>query len=294
MEGKFFMQFALFLGCKIPFFLQHYASATRAVLDALGVELIDIEFNCCGNPITDLSRESSLLLSARNLALAQQQNLDILTPCKCCFGTLKRNAYFLKENHVVRKEFNGLLKDENLHWDGHTEVKHLLSVLANDIGLEAITEQIKHPYSGLKIATHYGCQSLRPSRIMNFDDPFDPTIFERLVELTGAETVEWRRRLECCGNPVWGKNNQLSLDLMQKKLSDTQQAGAHFLCAACTHCQIQFDTVQDAELIQQGSTDKQASMLYPQLIGLSMGLPEADLGLANNKVDISGVLEFLS
>lgn len=288
------MKFALFLGCKIPFYLQHYASATRAVLDALGVELIDIEFNCCGNPITDLSRESSLLLSARNLALAQQQNLDILTPCKCCFGTLKRNAYFLKENHDLRQEFNGLLKDENLHWDGHTEVKHLLSVLAHDIGFEAIAEQIKHPYKDLKIATHYGCQSLRPSRIMNFDDPLDPTIFEKLVALTGAETVEWRRRLECCGNPVWGKNNQLSLDLMQKKLSDTRQAGAHFLCAACTHCQIQFDTVQDAELIQHGSTDKQASLLYPQLIGLSLGLPEADLGLENNKVDISGVLEFLS
>lgn len=287
------MKFALFLGCKIPFFLQHYASSTRAVLDALGVELIDIEFNCCGNPISDLSLESFILLGARNLALAQQQNLDILTPCKCCFGNLKRTAYFLNENDSLNKEINGLLKDEDLRWDGHTEVKHLLSVLANDIGFEAIAAQIRHPYRGLKIAAHYGCQALRPSQIMNFDDPFAPTIFERLVEITGAETIEWLKRLDCCGNPVWGKNNRLSLDLMQKKLSDTRQAGAHYLCTACTNCQIQFDTVQEAELVQQGSTDKQASILYPQLMGLSLGLPEADLGLENNKVDISGVLEFL-
>ncbi len=287
------MKFALFLGCKIPFFLQHYASSTRAVLDALGVELIDMEFNCCGNPISDLSLESFILLGARNLALAQQQNLDILTPCKCCFGNLKRTAYFLNENDSLKKEINGLLKDEDLRWDGHTEVKHLLPVLANDIGFEAIAAQIRHPYRGLKIAAHYGCQALRPSQIMNFDDPFAPTIFERLVEITGAETIEWLKRLDCCGNPVWGKNNRLSLDLMQKKLNNSRQAGAHYLCTSCTNCQIQFDTVQEAELVQQDSTDKQASILYPQLMGLSLGLPEADLGLENNKVDISGVLEFL-
>ena len=288
------MKFALFLGCKIPFFLEHYAAATRAILEALGVELVELEFNCCGNPISDLSLEALTLLGARNLALAQQQNLDILTPCKCCFGNLKRTAYFLNKNDSLKKEINGLLQAEDLRWDGHTEVKHLLSVLANDIGIEALAAQIKHRYRGLKIAAHYGCQALRPSRITNFDNPFAPTIFERLVALTGAQTVEWARRLECCGNPVWGKNNQLSLDLMQKKLNDTRQAGAHYLCAACTHCQIQFDTVQGTELVQKDSNGKVASILYPQLVGLSLGLPADALGLENNKVDIRGVLEFLS
>ena len=288
------MKFALFLGCKIPFFLEHYATTTRAVLEALGVELVELEFNCCGNPISDLSLEALVLLGARNLALAQQQNLDILTPCKCCFGNLKRTAYILNKNDALKKEINSLLQDEDLRWDGHTEVKHLLSVLAHDIGIESLSAQIIHPYRGLKIAAHYGCQALRPSRITNFDNPYDPNIFERLVELTGAQTVEWRRRLECCGNPVWGKNNRLSLDLMQKKINDTRQAGAHYLCAACTHCQIQFDTVQGTELTSDDSTAKTASILYPQLMGLSMGLPEAALGLENNMVDIRGVLKFLS
>jgi heterodisulfide reductase subunit B len=288
------MKFALFLGCKIPFFLPHYAAATRAVLEALGVELVELEFNCCGHSISDLSLEALTHLAARNLALAQQRNLDILTPCKCCFGNLKRTAYFLNHNDSLRQRTNELLEAEGLHWDGRTQVKHLLSVLANDIGLEALGVQIKHRYRGLKIAAHYGCQALRPSRITNFDDPYAPTIFEKLVELTGARTVEWPRRLECCGNPVWGKNNQLSLDLMKKKLDDARQAGAHYLCAACTHCQMQFDTVQGTALAQQDSTVKTASILYPQLLGLSLGLPEAALELESNKVDIRGVLEFLS
>jgi heterodisulfide reductase subunit B len=288
------MKFALFLGCKIPFFLDHYGAATRAVLESLDVELIELEFSCCGNPISDLSLEALMLLGARNLALAQQQDLDILTPCKCCFGNLKRTSYFLKNNSALKKEMNRLLQEEDLQWDGRTEVKHLLSVLADDIGIETLTSQIKHPYRGLKIAAHYGCQALRPSQITNFDNPYTPTIFEKLVTLTGAQTVEWPRRLECCGNPLWEKNNQLSLDLMQKKLNDSRQAGAHYLCAACTHCQIQFDTVQGTELIQKDSSAKMASILYPQLVGLSLGLPETALGLDNNKMDIRGVLEFLS
>jgi heterodisulfide reductase subunit B len=288
------MKFALFLGCKIPFYLQHYALSTKAVLAALGVELVEIKFNCCGNPISNINQESLVLLGARNLALAQHRNLDILTPCKCCFGNLKRTAYFLKENGSLRKEINELLKDEGLQWDGRTKVKHLLSVLSHDIGLDTIAAQIKHPFDGLKVAAHYGCQSLRPSKIMNFDNPFDPTIFEDLVEITGAKTVDWRRRLDCCGNPVWEINNQLSIDLMQKKVNDSRQAGAHYLCAACTHCQIQFDTNQGMKVNQEASNNNLASILFPQLMGLSLGLREADLGLENNKVDISGVLEFLS
>lgn len=288
------MKFALFLGCKIPFFLEHYGAATRAVLESLDVELIELEFNCCGKPVSDLSLEASMLLGARNLALAQQQDLDIITPCKCCFGNLKRTAYFLRNNDPLKQEMNRQLQSENLQWDGRTEVKHLLSVLANDIGIETLSAKIKHPYRGLKIAAHYGCQALRPSRIMNFDDPYAPTIFERLVEITGAQTVEWPRRLECCGNPVQGKNNELSVDLMQKKLDDSRQAGAHYLCAACTHCQIQFDTVQGAEPTLQNSDKMVASILYPQLLGLSLGLPEADLGLKDNKININGILDFLS
>ena len=288
------MKFALFLGCKIPFFLEHYAAATRAILHALNVELVELEFNCCGNSISDLSLEALMLLGARNLALAQQQDLDILTPCKCCFGNLKRTAYFLNKDDALRKRINRLLQDEDLRWDGHTQVKHLLSVLADDIGIEALEARIKHPFRGLKIAAHYGCQALRPSRITNFDNPFAPTIFEKLVALTGAEPVEWPRRLECCGNPLWGKNNQLSLDLMQKKVNDSRQAGAHYLCTACTHCQIQFDTVQGTELGQQNSGEKVASILYPQLMGLSLGLSEAALGLESNQVDIRGVRDFLS
>ncbi len=288
------MKFALFLGCKIPFYLAHYESSSRAVLKTLGVELVDIEFNCCGYPIRNLDFESFLLSAARNLALAERQNINILTPCKCCFGSLKHADYLLRENDSLKDRINSVLQEEGLRWEGRVEAKHLLSVLFHEVGLKTIKAHIKHPYDGLKIAAHYGCHALRPGKIVQFDNPLEPSIFERLVAVTGAESVDWSMRLDCCGNPLWGKNNPLSLDLMRKKLSNASQAGADFLCAACTYCQIQFDTVQEAELIQEGKREEMPSILYPQLLGLAFGLDGKALGIECNKVDISSVQEYLS
>lgn len=124
--------------------------------------------------------------------------------------------------------------------------------------------------------------------------PLAPTIFEELVTVTGARSDDWSMRLDCCGNPLWGRNNKLSLDLMTKKLTNADQAGADCLGAACTYCQFQFDTVQEAELVQKGNTKGLPSILYPQLLGLSLGLPAETLGIEGNKIDISEVQNFLS
>ena len=288
------MRFALFSGCKIPFYLAHYEASTRAVLAALGVELVDIEFNCCGYPARNIHFESFILSAARNLALAQQSNLNILTPCKCCFGSLKHAEYLLSEDSSLKDDMNAILREEGLELGESIEIKHLLSVLAHDVGIDAIKARIERPYNGLKIAVHYGCHALRPSKILQFDNPLEPTIFESLVAVTGAEPVDWAMRLDCCGNPLWGKNNDLALDLTRKKLASAKQAGADYLCAACTYCQIQFDAVQAAELVQKEKSEAQPSILYPQLLGLSLGLPGEMLGVECNTIDISNVLNYLS
>ena len=288
------MKFALFLGCTIPYYLKHYELSSVAVLNALGVELTEIEFNCCGYPMRSLNFESFLLLAARNIALAEQNNLDILTPCKCCFGALKHADYLLRKNDSLKDHINKMLLEEDLKFEGRIKIKHLLSVLLHDVGLDNIKARIKKPFNGLKIAAHYGCHALRPSKIVRFDNPLAPTIFDKLVEVTGADSVEWPMRLECCGSPLWEKNNELSLNLMQKKLIGARQAGADYLCSACTYCQIQFDTVQESELVKKNKEDGFPSILYTQLLGLSLGFSDEILGIESNKIDIKGVRNFLS
>ena len=287
------MNFALFLGCNIPARLSQYESSARAISGKLGIELTEIkEFNCCGYPIRNIDFKTFILFSARNLALAEKENLNIVSLCKCCYGSLKKADYLLKENEVLREEINGILAKEGLNYAGAIEVKHLLSVLFHDVGLATIKEQIVRPFEGLKIATHYGCHALRPSKIVQFDDPVAPVIFDRLVEITGAASIDWSTKLECCGAPLLGINDNLSLDLTQKKLSDGKKSGADYLCTACPYCQMQFDTVQKVNLVKDGSDAQLPAILYPQLLGLSMGIDRDTLGLAMNQLPLDGIEDF--
>jgi len=288
------MEFALFLGCTIPARLNQYESSSRAVLEKLGVGLVDIrEFNCCGYPLRNIDFKVFILSSARNLALAEKKNLNVMTLCKCCYGSLKKADYLLKENASLKKEVNATLEKESLTYEGRIEVKHLLSVLHKDIGIEAIKGKIAMTFKGLKIATHYGCHALRPSQVVGFDDPVAPTLFDQLVEATGAESIEWPMKLECCGAPLWGVNDKLSMDLTLKKLTDGKKSGADYVCAACPYCHIQFDTVQKMILSQRNVNHPLPSILYTQLLGMSMGVEKKSLGLEMNEIPISQIEELL-
>jgi len=286
------MKYALFLGCTIPARLIQYELSARAVLEKLEVELIDIkEFNCCGYPLENTDFKASILAASRNLAIAQKKNLDILVLCKCGFGMLKKAAHFMKESPSLNKEINSILEKEGLKFKGDIQIKHLLSVLYHDIGLDSIKENVAAPFSELKIATHYGCHALRPSDIVKFDDPVNPTIFDKLVEATGAQSIPWNAKLECCGAPVFGINDDLSMDLTEKKLLSANESGAALMCTACPYCQIQFDTVQRM-IKETRSTENHliAPILYPQLLGLSLGIEAKALGLDMNGIDVGGAV----
>ncbi len=289
------MEFALFLGCNIPARLNQYESSARAVLDKVGVALKDIkEFNCCGYPVRNLDHKAFVFASARNLALAGKENLDVITLCKCCFGSLKKAASLIKEDASLRVEVNKFLEREDLKYDGDIEVKHFLTVLYHDIGIETLKKKIQRSFSALKIATHYGCHALRPSNIVQFDDPVAPTIFDQLVEVTGATSIDWPLKLDCCGAPLLGTNDDLSMSLTEKKLADGKNAGADYLCTACPYCQIQFDIVQEMISSVRGSDRRLPSLVYPQLLGLSLGIQREQLGLEMNQLPILGLEDFFA
>jgi heterodisulfide reductase subunit B len=270
--------------------LKQYETSSKAILERLGVGLVDIEeFNCCGYPLRNIEFKAFLLASARNLALAEKKKLDVMTLCQCCYGTLKKANFLLRENASLRKEVNAVLEREGLPYEGEVEVKHLLYVLHQEVGVEAIKKKIAKTFKGLKIAAHYGCHALRPSQVVRFDDPVTPSIFDQLVEATGAESIAWPMRLECCGAPLWGIHDELSTEITLKKLKNGRESGADYLCTACTYCQIQFDTVQQMILSQRGLNHPLPSILYPQLLGLSMGINSETLGLKMNKIPISEV-----
>ena len=225
--------------------------------------------------------------------MADAAGLDIMAMCKCCFGSLKKAAEVLSRDQDLKADVNAILAKEKLHYEGHVQIHHLLSVLHRDVGLENMKPLISTSYSGLQIAVSYGCHALRPSKLTGFDDPISPLLFDELVEITGAYSVDWDRKLDCCGAPLTGINDRLAMDMALKKIASAKAAGADFLCTACPYTHMQFDWVQHRMVADAKTWEPVAPILYPQLLGLSMGIDGNVLGLSKGSFDLTTITSFL-
>ena len=288
------MQYTLFLGCNIPARVKQYELSTRAVLEKLGIKVADNkEFKCCGNPIRNTDDQTFILMAARNLALAEKQGMDMMVLCKCCFGSLKKAAHVMAHHPSIQSDVNAALAKENLRYMGSVEIKHFLSVLYHEVGTKPLKEAVTRPFKKLNIATHYGCHALRPSDVTQFDNPVAPAMFDELVSVTGAKSIKWPLKLECCGAPILGVMDTLSMDLTERKINDGLNAGADYLCVACPYCQMQFDRVQKMMSPDPKDNRRLASLVYPQLLGLGMGIAGEELGISENELDIRNIESFL-
>ncbi len=263
------MRLAYFPGCKIPFYMKDYGASFEALMLRLGIELVKLPFHCCGYPAGNDDFLTSMYCAIKNLAVAQQHDLDIITPCKCCFGQFKHAIHRYHQNLELKDDIDHLLDSENLSWAGKTKVKHLLSFLYHDVGVGELKKEITNPIEGKKLVVQYGCHALRPFSITRFDHPYTPKIFEELVQVTGIQTVEWPKSTECCGNPVADTNRALSLKILKSKFKSASEAGADYICSACTHCQIQYEIPGYDSTID---TFGVRPVLYTHVLGAALGI----------------------
>jgi len=284
-------KYLIFLGCVIPYRVASYEVSARKVLQKFGIELVEMpDFNCCGLPMDPVDHEMMLIMSARNLAVAEQQSLNILTLCPGCSGTLRKVNNMLKEDKRLREVINTRLNEVGLEFKGSIEVKHLVRVLAEDLGLEKVKNSVVRPLVSLKVAEHNGCHFLRPKKIASFDDPEDPKILKSLVEASGATCLDYMDESECCGAPSVGINDKVPLQLTRDKLNHIKIVGAQALITICPFCHMMYDT-------NQGRIEKMFSenycipvLHYPQLLGLAMGFSPDELALSELRIDVSRIL----
>jgi len=279
------MKFAFFQGCNIPVRIEQYADSTEAVLQIFGIELVRIpEFNCCGYPMRNVDEKAYILPSVRNMAIAEKAGLDILVICNCCFASLQKAKNVLEKDSALKDEFNTLLAKEGLTYHGTTRIRHYLTVLHEDVGITAIRNKLVNTCKGLKLSVIHGCHILRPREITQFDDSFVPGITEDLVGVTGATSIDWRGRMECCGAALAGLNDELSRRLLQEKITGAREAGADYITPICSYCHLQFDTTQTNMAAEAApGADLLPVLLYPQLLGLCLGINERRLGIATNR-----------
>ena len=277
------MKLAFFQGCNIPIRIEQYAVSAEAVLKKLGVQLEIIEeFTCCGYPVRNVDEKAYIIPSVRNMAIAEKKGLDIMVICNCCFASLQKAKNVMAGNPELAAEVNELLAKDGLTFEGSVTIKHFLTVLHEDIGLETIKKQLVNMVTDLNLSVIHGCHILRPREVTLFDDSFVPKITDELVALTGAKSLDWRGKLECCGAALGGLNSELSEILLQEKVDGARAAGAQFVTPVCSYCHLQFDTTQLNMKDQQQDKEVLPVLLLPQLLGLCLGIDEKVLGIEQN------------
>jgi len=284
------VRYAFFAGCTTLARLWGYEIATRKVVERLGVELLDMPgSSCCGTTYLEtLDHKTGLAVAARNICIAEEMGLDIVTVCNGCTEVLTKANKELREDPGLRAEVNEVLAEVGKEFKGTVEVKHFVRMLKDDIGLEKIQAEVARPFKGLRVGAHYGCHMLKPSDVMLYDDPEVPTTLDELVDVTGAESVPYPNKLECCTGPIMGVREDVTWSVGLEKV-ETVKKYADVLVTACPFCYLTYERCQ---LMADESPDVPI-VHYPQLLGLALGLDYDELGFDGNKIDASRLLDFM-
>lgn len=287
------MRYALYLGCTAPVRAMNYELAARNTASRLGIELVDInDFGCCGFPLKSVHHETALLLSARNLALAEEQGVNICALCSSCTGTLAEANHAL-QNEELRERVNEELETTTgRRYNGTIRVRHFARVLYEEVGLERIQEVVTVDLSDLRLAAHYGCHYLKPVEAHDgFDDPENPHSLDRLIEALGANSIYYEGREQCCGGGILGADEATALALPHLKLERAVAAGADAMVVICPFCDIMYELQQRRiEKLYEAQYNLPV-LFYPQLLGLAMGLSADEVGLRLNRVKSRKLME---
>jgi heterodisulfide reductase subunit B len=276
------MKYLFYTGCVIPYRAPNYDLSSRRILERLGVELVDMpEAGCCGIYVRQVDELKFLAIAARIWTMAEAEGLDILSPCPGCVSTLKYARDRLNVDDALKVRVNEILAQAGREFHGTRDAKHLLRVLYEDVGLDAIRAAIVRPLHG-RLAAHYGCHLVRPAHELAFDDPEDPEVLDRLIEITGVRNVEYPNKMGCCGMNVHG-NEPLRGRLAGQKLLDVQAAGAEALVMSCPACYLALGLNQSLAEKAWDQTFGLPVLHFPQLLGLAMGFEPEELGLDRNR-----------
>jgi len=286
-------RYAHFWGCFIPGRLPHVEKATRLVMERLGLQAIDMDgFTCCPEKglVQTRSHREWLLTAARNLAIAEESGVDLITPCPGCLGTLAgAHAEVVGDSRARRAVRDGLAV-VGRRYEGRATARHLLDVLDRDVGLVRLQQYAIKPMVGMRVAVHYGCHLIRPSQDVNFDDPFEPSRFDEMVEAIGAESVPYESKMLCCGGLMSRVDDEeLGRDMVRTKLRELKRLEADAIVLACPSCMLQYDVTQSV-LVRRGEDLGVPVLYYSELLCLAMGVDPAELGLSNHRVDVSPFL----
>ncbi len=278
------MRVSYYPGCSLEGTAKAYNRSSLTVCDCLGVETEEVPaWTCCGSsPALKMDGLLSASLSAHVLSQAETQGVDdVVIPCPFCF----RRLISAQEDMAGDPELRGQVeKVTGGRLGGKMRLHSLLGFIRNEIGVEGLKAHVKKPLKGLRVLPYYGCYLVKPHGVTHFDDPENPTSMDDILAALGADVMDWDFKTECCGAGLSLSKTETVARLSGRLVNEAKWRGADAAVVACQLCQSNLD------MRQEGGKRQLPVIYFTQLMGLSFGVPPAELGLKQHLVNPMSML----
>lgn len=270
--------------------------AAEEVFPKLGIEIVTHDDQaCCGGFLTFTNvalPTSTMPAVARNLAIAEEMDLDTIALCNGCYTFLTEFAHFMNDRPPVKGVVNVILSMIGRKYKGDHDVYHAFEIFYKL--KDKIKENMVKPLKGLKLATHYGCHYLNGFKHTALDDAFMPTGLEEIIEALGAEVVPYSENRSCCGTgltQVILNKEQLSLPHTKIKLDSLHENRPDAVIVICPYCLAQLDRMQQKLNYRKIGNYDVPVMHITQMVALALGVEINKLGFGAHAISFQKFLK---
>jgi heterodisulfide reductase subunit B len=254
-------------GCSLHGTAREYDDSIRGVSKLLDIRLHELEdWTCCGASSAHCTDEElAIELAARNLAIAEKSDRELLVPCVACYSRFK----------AVEKEVKEHSKKVYFPYQGNVPIRYALDFFCDEAILEELKKKRAKPLSGLKVACYYGCLTVRPPKVTGIREYENPQHMDRLMKLLGADPLPWSYKTDCCGASLVMTRTDIVRKLNDRLLSMAKEAEADCLVTGCPMCQANLDTRQEELEKETGKKYDLPILYFTELMGLALGHRDA-------------------
>ena len=279
------MKLGFYPGCSLTGSSREYNESLLAIAKEAGIELCEInDWNCCGATAAhNLNKELSLSLPARNLALAELEEMDeLVVPCAACYNRLVMTQHELDEDSTIKAQIEVKLQ---MPLKNGIKILNVLQFLEKHI-VPRLDQLVKKPLA-FDVACYYGCLLVRPQKVMKSERFEDPMAMDAIMRKLGAKPIDWPFKTECCGAGFSVSKTEIVGELSGKIVRDAFNRGAKAIIVACPMCHSNLDMRRPA-IDSYLNMKIDIPVLYiTQAIALAMGLTPQQAGTQRHFVPVN-------